>query len=117
MERGDTFNATELNVRVDGDVSKLYGNDHTRWDNEWTKVVVNGSTLEAALTAFMHAVRDESGPGCHQPVYADTCLGPSCNPTCLDEVRLSLVPGPGADAVPAWLVSKGEALSKGCVGG
>ena len=88
-------------VRIDGDVSRLYGNDDTRWNNEWTKVVVNGTTLEAALSAFLNAVRTEAK--CHLPVYSDTCLGPSCNPTCLDEVRLALETGPGDGQVPAWL--------------
>ena len=59
------------------DVTDLYSSA----GRSWTDLVVGGSNLEAALSAWVTAVRT----GDRSPkIFADGCMGPSCNPTCLE---------------------------------
>ena len=61
------------------DVTELYSSA----GRSWTDLVVGGSNLEDALSAWVAAVR----AGDRSPkVFADGCMGPSCNPTCLENM-------------------------------
>ena len=64
----------------------------------WTSIVVRGASLEAALSAWVRAIR---AGNTSQFIYEDSCVGPSCNPTCLETVSFASADY-GADQTP-WI--------------
>ena len=61
------------------DVTDLWSDD----GHSWTSIVVDGQTLEDALSGWVTAIR---GDNRSTFIFEDGCLGLSCNPTCLEEV-------------------------------
>ena len=54
----------------------------------WTRIVVDGQTLEDALSGWVTAVREDNRSTF---TFEDGCLSPSCNPTCLEEFTFKSV--------------------------